>query len=163
MKTASPPKPASSGLPPYRSSLAGTLLAAREAVMAPVRPILREIGVTEQQWRVMRVLTDQDECEPSRLARQALLHPPSVTRILKELADRGLVVREADPNDGRRAVLRISPQGRALVLATAKRTAAVFQSYAAVFGRERLTALQQELTALTADIASFADRAEEDA
>ena len=39
---------AKAGLTRYSESLAGTLLAAREAVMAPIRPILRDANVTEQ-------------------------------------------------------------------------------------------------------------------
>jgi hypothetical protein len=38
-----------------RRALPIALLRAREAVMVRFRPILRYHGVTEQQWRVMRV------------------------------------------------------------------------------------------------------------
>ena len=140
------------GLPPYRVSLAGTLLAAREAVMAPIRPFLRSAGVTEQQWRVLRVLSDMGPLDPSGLAAAALLHAPSVTRILKELAERRLVVREPDPADGRRSVIRLSDGGDALVARTAAHTLALLDRYAAAFGRERLSALQAELVALAAAI-----------
>lgn len=135
-------------LPPYRASLAGTLLAAREAVMAPIRPILREAGVTEQQWRLLRVLSDEGACDASRLADIAMLHAPSVTRILKELADRKLIVREADPSDGRRAVVTISASGRALVKRVGKKTRVLLDAYAGAFGKKRLAALQNELVAL---------------
>jgi len=33
--------------------MAGALLAVREAVMALLCPMLREPGVTEQQWRIL--------------------------------------------------------------------------------------------------------------
>lgn len=139
-------------LPPYRHSLAGTLLAAREAVMAPVRPYLREAGVTEQQWRVLRVLSDEGPLEPTGLAEAALLHPPSVTRILKELGDRNYIERRRDPGDGRRAIIVISPAGRSLVEKTSARTLGLFDQYRARFGHDRLAALQQELRELTQTI-----------
>ena len=141
-------------LPPYRASLAGTLLAAREAVMAPIRPFLRDAGVTEQQWRVLRVLSDTGPLDPSGLAAAALLHAPSVTRILKELVERRLVLREADPADGRRSVIRLSEAGDALVARTAAHTLQLLDRYARGFGRERLAALQAELAALAVTISA---------
>ena len=98
---------------PYRKSLAGTLLAAREAVMGPIRPMLRDADVTEQQWRVLRVLDNAGPMEPTALSEAALLYPPSVARILRDLVERGLVSRSAHPTDRRRAVLSLSPAGAA--------------------------------------------------
>jgi homoprotocatechuate degradation regulator HpaR len=142
-------------LPPYPLSLAGTLLAAREAVMAPIRPFLRAAGVTEQQWRVLRVLGDDGGIDASRLADAALLHPPSVTRILRELVERGLVARRASPDDGRRAILVLEPEGRALVERTAVHTLGVLEAIGRRFGEARLAALRAELAALTAAIADL--------
>ena len=102
-----------SGLPPYRQSIAGLLLAAREATMAPIRPKLRAADVTEQQWRVLRVLSDEGRLDIAALAASAMLHGPSVTRILKELGERGLIARDVDPQDKRRSIIAISEAGRA--------------------------------------------------
>jgi homoprotocatechuate degradation regulator HpaR len=133
---------------PYRKSLAGTLLAAREAVMAPIRPMLRDAGVTEQQWRVLRVIDDAGSIDPTALADAAILYAPSVTRILKELVERGLIVRTADPSDGRRSHLSLAPSGRALIDETSRHTIRQLDRYAADFGKERLAALLDELQAL---------------
>lgn len=126
--------------------------------MAPIRPILRGPGVTEQQWRVLRVLSDEEPCEPSRLAQYALLHGPSVTRILKELTDRGLVVREANPADGRSSVLTLAPAGRSLIRETAAHTVELLEAYRRAFGAERLEALQKELVALTEAVSTFSEK-----
>lgn len=139
-------------LPSYRQSLAGRLLAAREAVMAPLRPTLREAGVTEQQWRVLRVLIDTARIDVSALAAAALLRPPSLTRILRELEGRGLIVRETDSDDGRRAFVTISPLGRRLVDDTTERTLALLDRYASAFGVERLRRLIDELALFTATV-----------
>ena len=96
------------GLVEYSQSLAGTLLAAREAVMAPIRPLLRAVNITEQQWRVLRVLADVNALDASAIAEQALLYAPTVSRILRELVDRGLIMRAIDPNDGRRSIISIT-------------------------------------------------------
>jgi homoprotocatechuate degradation regulator HpaR len=144
------------GLLPYAQSLAGTLLAAREAVMAPIRPMLRQANITEQQWRILRVLNDEGALDPTRLAQLALLHAPSVTRILRDLLDRKLITRATDPTDGRRSFITITHQGCDLVDSTARHTQKVLMQYEARFGKQRLAALRRELAALTATIADCA-------
>jgi homoprotocatechuate degradation regulator HpaR len=139
-------------LPPYRQSLAGTLLAAREAVMVPIRPMLTEAEVTEQQWRVLRVLNDSGPIDLKTLAESALLFGPSVTRILKDLVERGLVVRQVNPNDGRGAIVSLSDKGRVLIEATATRTVRQLNIYTKKFGDKRLKNLILELQALISAI-----------
>lgn len=136
-------------LPPYRASLAGALLGAREAFMGPIRPILRDAGLTEQQWRVLRILAFEHQTEPSALAEAALLHAPSVTRILKELVERELITREPDVQDRRRANLTLSDQGHVLVDHIAEQTTIVLAHYADIFGPGRLNRLLTELAAFT--------------
>lgn len=141
------------GLAPYPKSLAGTLLAAREAVMAPIRPILRAADVTEQQWRVLRVLAGSESLDVSSIATCALLHPPSVTRILRELGERGLIVRSIDNRDSRRSIVAITQAGVALIDDTGQHTVQVLQAYEDAFGSERLKALQADLVDFTRAIA----------
>lgn len=143
------------GLVKYSESLAGTLLAAREAVMAPIRPFLRAANVTEQQWRVLRVLADADTLDASGIAEQALLYAPTVTRILRELVDRGLISRKSDPEDGRRSIVSITPEGFELVQATASHTQPLLAAYAAAFGEQRLRNFLAEARELTAALEQF--------
>lgn len=142
-------------LQPYPVSLAGSLLAAREAVMAPIRPHLRKIEVTDQQWRVLRVLAEAECLDARSVAEQALLHPPTVTRILKGLVDRGLIDRRTDEGDGRRSLITITEAGRQLVADTARETKELLQSYSDAFGEERLENFKQEALALAASLKHF--------
>lgn len=121
--------------------------------MAPVRPILREKCITEQQWRVLRVLIDDGALDLSTLAKNALLRAPSLTRILKELQDRGLVEREVDASDARRSIVSITGLGRTLVDETTVATLAMLDRYADAFGVDRLRALLSELALLNRTIA----------
>lgn len=149
------PRKRSSGLVPYTDSIAGSLLAAREAVMAPIRPYLRAANVTEQQWRVLRVLYDADSLDARSVADRALLYPPTVTRILKELTDRKLIERGADPSDARRSIIAITPEGEALVRDTARHTRRLLEAYAEAFGKERVDAFKAEAKALVGALARF--------
>ena len=143
------------GLVEYSRSLAGTLLAAREAVMAPIRPFLRAANITEQQWRVLRVLADVDVLDASGIAERALLYAPTVSRILKELVDRGLIVRRADSNDGRRSIISITPAGHDLVRETASHTRPLLAAYAEAFGEQRLRDFIAEARALAVALEPF--------
>lgn len=145
----------SSGLLPYTQSIAGSLLAAREAVMAPIRPHLRAANITEQQWRVLRVLADAETLDARGVAEKALLYAPTVTRILKELRDRELIERIVDPTDARRSIISITPLGMATVRDTAKHTRLLLDAYAEAFGANRLEAFKAEALALAQALDRF--------
>ncbi|NCX07237.1 MAG: MarR family transcriptional regulator [Rhodobacteraceae bacterium] len=92
-------------LPSTQRSLPIALIRARENVMTPIRQMLSESGLTEQQWRVLRVLDEYGALEPSQLAKHAALLLPSQTRIVQSMAQKGLVERREHRNDRRRTVI----------------------------------------------------------
>lgn len=65
-------------LPSTGRSLPIAMLRGREAIMAPYRQMLSKIGVTEQQWRVMRVLDERGRMDPKEIAEAACLLNPSL-------------------------------------------------------------------------------------
>lgn len=91
------------------------LLRARERVMQPIRAMLADVGVTEQQWRVLRVLKEGGPMEPTRIADQACLLLPSLTRILQKLEEKEMIGRQNDPGDRRKQIIRISTKGAELI------------------------------------------------
>jgi homoprotocatechuate degradation regulator HpaR len=139
-------------LPPFEQSIAAIMLNAKEAIIAPMRPKLREHAITEPQWRVMRVINDRGATDATRLSDVALLHAPSVTRILKELEARKFVVREPDAEDARRTLVALTPQGRELVKLISRDVLRVWREYSERFGAQRLERLLDELRALSAAI-----------
>ena len=60
-------------------------------------------------------LTMRDLCAAEQV------QPPTMTRIVAALLEAGLVVREADPVDGRVAWVRVSPEGRRLLARSRRR------------------------------------------
>ena len=91
------------------------LLQARESVMAHTRPSLREHGLSDQQWRVLRVLGEHGTVETGRVAREAFILGPSLTGVLARMERDGLVRRERDPEDQRRSVVEATARGLKLV------------------------------------------------
>ena len=132
-----------------RRTLPMALLRTREALMERFRPLLAAHGVTEQQWRVLRVLQETPEIDASDLARAASILAPSLSRILRTLEDKGHLATRRDPADGRRALIRLTDAGDALIRAVAPDSAAIYAEIEARFGAARIESLLDEIEALT--------------
>jgi homoprotocatechuate degradation regulator HpaR len=131
-----------------RQSLPIALLRAREAVMAYFRPHHRKGGITEQQWRVIRVLYLDGETDATSLARRSYLLAPSLSRILKDLVAAGYVRRRPGKDDSRQSLLSLSPKGSATVTRAAPFLDGIHREIARRFGRDRV----DELLALLAEL-----------
>lgn len=144
------------------------LLEAREAVMQHTRPSLREHGLSDQQWRVLRVLGehagDPAGVETGRVAREALLLGPSLTGVLTRMERDGLIARQRCPQDARRTVVRATPVGLALVAQLSQTIESHYQWMESQLGKERLAqlyALLDDVIALEAPDGVSAEGTEE--
>ncbi len=129
-------------------SLPIALLRAREKVMGPVRKMLIDAGVTEQQWRVLRILDEIGRVDATALANQACLLLPSLTRILQTLVEKGYVTRTASKIDRRRQVVAISKAGRRLLSDNMDEAQRIANRIETRFGTERLQKLLNLLNEL---------------
>jgi homoprotocatechuate degradation regulator HpaR len=87
---------------------------ARETIISQFRPILKHFGLTEQQWRVLRVLFEEGEAEPCYLCDACDILSPSMTGILKRLGEMGLIRREPLPGDKRRVLIFLTEKSERL-------------------------------------------------
>jgi homoprotocatechuate degradation regulator HpaR len=124
------------------------LLRAREVIMARFRPMLARHDITEQQWRVLRVLAEAGPLEATELANQASMLPPSLTRIIKAMEERGFITRSKVKDDGRRARLAITPAGLALIEELTPERVAIYDAIEKRYGAERHEELLDMLEAL---------------
>lgn len=129
----------------FRHSLPMELLKAREAAMARFRPLLKEWGFTEQQWRVIRALADSEPMDAGQLASRSLLLAPSLTRILRYLESKGIVRRSVDGGDQRRQIVSLTASGRQRFEEAAPDSEAAYAQIESDFGRERLELLYRLL------------------
>src|SRR4249919_1805412 len=141
-------------------SLPIALLRAREAVMAYFRPHHRKGGITEQQWRVIRVLYLDGETDATTLARRSYLLAPSLSRILKDLEAEGHVRRRPGRDDSRQSLLSLSPKGSATVTRAAPFLDGIHREIARRFGRDRVDQLLAMLAELESALASPPSRKE---
>jgi homoprotocatechuate degradation regulator HpaR len=148
------PRPQDALLPKNtRRSLPIALLRAREAVMTHFRPMLAEHDITEQQWRVIRILAETGMVDASEMADRAFILAPSLTRIIRSLEERGIITKAKDENDGRRVLLQITPAGLAIIDEVAPESRLIYDKLESRFGRERIDQLLDMLD----ELASFND------
>ncbi len=83
--------------------------------MQRFRPQLNAQGLTEQQWRVLRSLSEVEAISNQQLSDRCVLHPASLSRILPNLEAEGLIARRASENDRRNLQVYLTPKGRHLV------------------------------------------------
>lgn len=131
-----------------RRTLPIALLRAREAVMERFRPLLSSHDVTEQQWRVLRVLQEAGETDASQVAEAACILPPSLTRMARSLESRGFIEQRKDPHDGRRSLLSLTGAGKMFLRSVSPESAAIYAQIEAQIGPERIAHLLDELSAL---------------
>ena len=139
----------------FSRSLPMSLLRAREAVMRQFRPSLRNHGLTEQQWRILRALTAVEAIEVTELARVAFLLGPSLSRILRDLEARQLIERRTAKADLRRAVVSISAKGLKLIEAVAPTSEAIYAEITSRYGARKLAELQDMLGVLERSLSAM--------
>lgn len=122
-------------------SLPIALLRAREKVMGPLRHMLSDAGVTEQQWRVLRVLEEHGATDATDIAQSACLLMPSLTRIVNVLEEKAYCTRRPHPTDKRRMLIEITPAGRVLIAQNTPKSNEIFQQMEAEFSREKMDLL----------------------
>lgn len=92
-------------------NLAVLLMRAKESLLGFYRPVLHANGLTEQQWRVMRILAEDTQMDFQILADRACLLRPSLTGILNRLESMQLVCRRKPALDQRRLLVALTKKG----------------------------------------------------
>jgi homoprotocatechuate degradation regulator HpaR len=135
-------------LPSTKRSLPIALIRAREGVMAPIRDMLAETGITEQQWRVLRVLAEFGPLDTSTLADRASLLFPSLTRIAQTMRTKGLITQTRDENDRRRQMIAITPAGQKIIDDNAEESNRIVSNFRSTLGEENYEQLLDLLAIL---------------
>ena len=128
------------------------LLQARERVISHFRPILNANGVTEQQWRIVRVLYEVPSLEPREIVELCRISSPSLAGVLARMEDLGFVVRRRLPHDQRRVRVSLSARARAMAARMAPQIDATYRRIEQRVGAEFSARLQQSLDQLLATL-----------
>ncbi|AKA81649.1 homoprotocatechuate degradation operon regulator HpaR [Pseudomonas synxantha BG33R] len=124
-----------------RQSLTLALLQAREAAMSFFRPSLNEHGLTEQQWRIIRILEQHGELEIYQLAELACILKPSMTGVLVRMEAAGMVHRRKAEQDQRRVLITLADKGKASFESMSQCMEANYQRLQDQLGEEKFQTL----------------------
>lgn len=138
----------SSRMRPFERSLPMQLMLAREAVMQRFRPHLNAYGLTDQQWRIIRALNEVTELEIVELGKRCCLHAASLSRILPNMEQGGLLSRRANKDDQRRVIVSLTAKGRRLFETVAPESEAIYAALAREIGAQKL----EQIYALLDDV-----------
>jgi homoprotocatechuate degradation regulator HpaR len=115
--------------------------------------------LTDQQWRILRALSESDdELEPRQIAEACKIQKPSLTGIVARMVELKWIDHHWSTVDQRRQMISLTPKGRALV---DRMTPLIDRQYRLIedaVGVDRLNAIYRTLDAtlglLSGDIAS---------
>ncbi|EED1042943.1 homoprotocatechuate degradation operon regulator HpaR [Escherichia coli] len=139
-------------------SLTIALLQAREAAMSYFRPIVKRHNLTEQQWRIVRILAESPSMDFHDLAYRACILRPSLTGILTRMERDGLVLRLKPINDQRKLYISLTKEGQALYNRAQTQIEEAYRQIEAQFTAEKM----QQLTHLLAEFIALGNSRQED-
>ncbi|WP_322059988.1 MarR family transcriptional regulator [Paraburkholderia sp. J63] len=132
-------------LQPIDESLALLLARARESLMMPLRPLLRDADLTEQQWRVLRTVGARSEMDLTEIAVATSLLPASLTRIVRDLTDRKLVARREQQRKQRFAPIYLTRDGHELIERITPDIIEINEQIIDLYGEQRIANLMKLL------------------
>jgi len=147
--TTSPVPDTAQRLSQTQRTLPIALLRAREAVLERLRPVLAGEDMTEQQWRIMRVLEERPHIEAKQLSALACIHPSSVTRILQTLEKKKMVRIEKSKTDGRRITISVSRRGTAFIDSVSPEILRIYAEIESIIGRDVIDRTLDQLDRIT--------------
>ncbi len=106
-------------------------------------------GIARGEWRIVAALCEDGPLSPSALNERIGGDRARTSRVVSGLADKGLVERRIDANDGRRAMLLATDAGRTLYAELFPQLAAINERLMVVLNYREAALLDELLERLT--------------
>lgn len=93
--------------------LATSIVRAQQLVMSRLDAVLRPHGISFARYEVLRLLSfsRRGSLPLNKIGERLMVHPTSVTNVIDRLAAQGYVSRDTDPDDRRRVLAALTPEG----------------------------------------------------
>jgi DNA-binding MarR family transcriptional regulator len=117
------------------------------AVRARLDEILRPAGISVLQYTALTVLERHPDLSSAQLARNSFVTAQSMADMVVALQERGLIERHRDPQDRRRLVLALTPEGRKLLNRYRPKVAALEEEMLAPLSARQAGDLRRSLAA----------------
>lgn len=136
----------------------------RQVLLTRVSPVLREAHDLEIPDVFLLTYIGNSDLSPSEIAEHMRLPAHAISRKLDPLEKRGFIRRSLDPEDARRRVLTLTPEGEALLKAAAVTLEGEVAALLSVLPRETLVVMlsaMEDVTYRSADPAPQAAYSQE--
>ena len=121
-------------------------------------------GVSHSEFCMMNIIMDgKDGITVSEIASELDVTPPAVSRSLKSLESRGLILRETDLMNRRNTMVRLTESGLDFLKKSRKQMDSVMEHVNEKMGAERTNQLYELLSKMTEIIEDFANKKGENA
>lgn len=80
-------------------------------VIPMCRKVFKEHNISEQQWRILRVLCEITDCTSVELSTRTLLPSPSLVGIVNRMSTKGLLTRQRSSKDRRIVHISLTDKG----------------------------------------------------
>lgn len=134
--------------PSIDSYLSYTLAAAHRNVHHNLSMKLKELGIQVEAWRILEVLSSQQDRTMGELAEVVLMNPPTLTKLVDRMVSDGLVHRQVAQADHRRVQLALTSLGRGQVEKLRKFAHAQNEEILQKLGTEKAEVLKEALRSL---------------
>lgn len=134
--------------------LAYLLASAHRRMRIGLSQSIGDAEFTEEHWRILHVLSDEQGRSMGELAELVLLNGPALTKNIDKLVSRGVVQRAADANDSRKVLVFISDFGLEVVTRLKERVDAHHDSIEEALGPRKTNQLKRLLESFIAEAAS---------
>jgi MarR family transcriptional regulator, organic hydroperoxide resistance regulator len=125
--------------------LAFLLASAHRRMRLGISQSIADEELTEEHWRILHVLSDEQGRSMGDLAERVLLNGPALTKNIDRLVSRGLVQRAADAHDSRKVLVFISDLGLEVVARLRERVDAHHSSIEEALGARKTLQLKRLL------------------
>ena len=132
-------------VPAFSTSLPMQLYKALDAIMPEYRNLFYKYDLTEQQWRILRVLWTENNITVAQLSKITLLPAPSLVGILDRLVKKNLLIRNRSDKDRRQVQISLTNKGQELQQLVAPSVLAIHSRLKARVSNEEWQSLERLL------------------
>jgi len=115
------------------------------SILPSVRRIFTRYGITEQQWRILRILWARDGLSQNEIAQRGLLPKQSLVGIIDRLEALDLVRRSQSQQDRRKSAIKLTAKARQIEAEITPEVNRVYAQLEKLLTPEQWTALEHML------------------
>lgn len=143
-----PPEAGAAGNLPRPAGMCYLIGRLDHALKRRLRDVLAPIGLTVSQYTVLSLLDSQVQLSNAQLAERSFTSPQAANEMVKAMEGKGWIAREADQNHGRIVHLRLTADGKEILLRADGAVARLESAMLSKLGNLERTHLQQHLREL---------------